>query len=137
MEMFLTIEQTAQRLQLDQTTVRRQIKRGALRAIKRGRVWRVPESALMEDSPPPSSAAPQSDDGQAEAIWRDMTGGDSQRRKVALQSLFAAPESVQSIIMQRSGEVAARFYATPEGEAELADWRALDGEEFAGFEDAA
>jgi excisionase family DNA binding protein len=129
MEMFLTVEQTAQRLQLDQTTVRRQIKRGALRAIKRGRVWRVPESALLENSPPPSSAAPQSDDGQAEVIWRDMMS-DAQRRNAALQKLFAAPESVQAIIMQRSAEVAARFYATPEGQSELADWRALDGEDF-------
>ncbi len=50
-EMFLTVEQTAERLQLSPLTVQRQLKRGALRGFKRGRVWRVPESALGEDSP--------------------------------------------------------------------------------------
>lgn len=48
MEMLLTIEQTAQRLQLHPETVRRQLVRGTLRGIKRGRSWRVPESALTE-----------------------------------------------------------------------------------------
>ena len=48
MEMLLTIEQTAQRLQLHPETVRRQLVRGTLRGVKRGRSWRVPESALAE-----------------------------------------------------------------------------------------
>jgi excisionase family DNA binding protein len=50
-EMLLTIEQAAERLQLNPATVRRQCQRGALRGIKRGRQWRVPESALMESAP--------------------------------------------------------------------------------------
>ncbi len=53
-EMLLTIEQAAERLQLNPATVRRQCQRGALRAVKRGRVWRVPESALMESATPPN-----------------------------------------------------------------------------------
>ena len=36
MEMLLTVEQAAERLQLHPETVRRQLKRGELRAIKRG-----------------------------------------------------------------------------------------------------
>ena len=51
MEMLLTIEQTAARLQLHPETVRRQLVRGTLRGIRRGRVWRVPESALIESIP--------------------------------------------------------------------------------------
>ena len=51
MELLLTIEQTAQRLQLHPETVRRQLVRGTLRGIKRGRSWRVPESALAEAKP--------------------------------------------------------------------------------------
>lgn len=51
MEMLLTIEQTATRLQLHPETVRRQLVRGTLRGIRRGRVWRVPESALVESIP--------------------------------------------------------------------------------------
>ena len=51
MEMLLTIEQTAQRLQLHPETIRRQLVRGTLRGIKRGRSWRVPESALAESKP--------------------------------------------------------------------------------------
>lgn len=55
MELLLTVEQTAQRLQLHPDTVRRQLVRGALRGVKRGKVWRIPESALTEtvDAPAP------------------------------------------------------------------------------------
>jgi len=45
-EMYLTPEQVAARLQLHPETVRRQLKSGVLRGVRRGRVWRVPESAL-------------------------------------------------------------------------------------------
>jgi excisionase family DNA binding protein len=50
MEMLLTVEQTAERLQLAPFTVREHLKSGKLRGIKRGRVWRVPESALTEET---------------------------------------------------------------------------------------
>lgn len=49
-ETLLTVQQAAERLQLRPLTIRRQLQRGALRGIKRGRVWRVPESALLESS---------------------------------------------------------------------------------------
>ena len=69
-------------------------------------------------------------EAQANAIWTDMTSGDAPRHNQALRALFAAPEIVQTIVKERSGEVASAYYSTPEGEAELADWRALDGEPF-------
>ena len=50
-EMFYTPEQAAEILRLNPATVRRQLKRGDLRGVKRGRVWRVPESALSEPTP--------------------------------------------------------------------------------------
>ncbi len=51
MEMLLTVEQVASRLNLHPVTVREHLSRGILRGIKRGRQWRVPESALGESRP--------------------------------------------------------------------------------------
>ncbi len=51
MEMLLTVEQAAERLQLTAYTVRKHLAAGKLRGVKRGRVWRVPESALLEQAP--------------------------------------------------------------------------------------
>lgn len=51
MEMLLTVEQAADRLKLHPLTVRIHLRNGLLRGIKRGRQWRVPESALTEDTP--------------------------------------------------------------------------------------
>ena len=51
MEVLLTVEQAAARLQVTPYTVREHLKRGLLRGIKRGRLWRVPESALVEEAP--------------------------------------------------------------------------------------
>ncbi len=52
MEMLLTVEQVAQRLQLHPETIRRQLLSGVLRGVKRGRQWRIPESALLETATP-------------------------------------------------------------------------------------
>jgi excisionase family DNA binding protein len=54
MEMLLTVEQAAELLQLTPQTVRLQLQRGALRGVKRGRVWRIPQSALTAPAPEPS-----------------------------------------------------------------------------------
>ena len=135
-ENLLTIDQVAERLQIHPASVRRQLRGGLLRGLKRGKLWRVPESALYEPIPPKGHAAqPRSHRSapkvaQANAIWAAMLSGDDARRDAAIIALGQVPEAVRSIVMQRSGEVAARYYATPEGEAELADWRALDGEPF-------
>jgi excisionase family DNA binding protein len=55
MEMLLTVEQAAERLQLTAWTVREHLKSGKLRGVKRGSVWRVPEAALLETVTPPAS----------------------------------------------------------------------------------
>jgi excisionase family DNA binding protein len=52
MEMHYTVEQVAERLQLHVETIRRQLKAGTLRGTKRGRQWRIPESALTEIAAP-------------------------------------------------------------------------------------
>ena len=46
-ETLLTVEQAAERLQVHPVTVRRYLRSGSLRGIKRGNLWRVPESALL------------------------------------------------------------------------------------------
>jgi len=129
-ETLLTIDQVAERLQIHPASVRRQLREGSLRGLKRGKLWRVPESALYEPTSLTHSQRLAPELAQANAIWEAMLSGDAERRNKALMELFHAPEGVRAIVMQRSGEVAARYYATPEGEAELADWRALDGEPF-------
>lgn len=82
-----------------------------------------PESALTQ---------PQVADAQtpAEAIWRDLTSDQKGRHNAAIRDLAQSPAEVRAIVMERSAQAAAAYYATPEGEAELADWRALDGEPF-------
>lgn len=76
MEMLLTIEQAALRLQLHRDTVRKQLKRGELRGVKRGRVWRVPESALEEAAPtpatPPVPTTPEARVGQLDDFLKSV-----------------------------------------------------------------
>ena len=50
-EQLLTVEQYAQRVHLKPETVRKQLREGRLKAIKKGRVWRVPESAVTQNTP--------------------------------------------------------------------------------------
>ena len=50
-ETLLTVEQAAERLSVHPITVRRHLRSGLLRGVKRGRLWRVPESALVEAAP--------------------------------------------------------------------------------------
>ena len=137
-ELYLTPEQVAERLQLHPETVRRQLKAGKLRGVRRGRMWRIPETALNEspkDATPArrkaqvGGAAPDSTLAQADAIWEEMLSG-GERHNTAIIALARAPQAVRAIVMQRSGEIAARYYATPEGQEELADWRAIQGEPF-------
>ena len=96
MEMLLTVEQAAERLQLHPETVRRQLKRGELRAIKRGRVWRVPESALGEDTPKAAEiSTPQT---RAAAILAAFDSGDMKRRNAAIIELARADAATGAIV---------------------------------------
>jgi excisionase family DNA binding protein len=58
-EQLLTVDEAAAALKLHAQTVREHLKAGKLRGIKRGSVWRIPESALSEPEPQP--IAPQTD----------------------------------------------------------------------------
>jgi len=69
-EMYLTPEQVAARLQLHPETVRRQLKSGVLRGVRRGRVWRVPESALR--SPSSNELGDPKAANDAQSIARDL-----------------------------------------------------------------
>lgn len=153
MEMLLTVEQAAARLQLAPFTVRQQLKRGALRGIKRGRVWRIPESALMEPSAKPArewkqaadelapvyeasiasggelTAISQGDTPQAraEAILAALHSGDKARRNAAIIRLAKSDEQTVEIVT----EAAARAVEEWDGpDDDFADWRALDSEPF-------
>jgi excisionase family DNA binding protein len=89
-ERFLSTEEVAERLQVDEQTVRRWIKSGKLEAVKPGREWRIPPTAfeaLLESysSPKaprrPSPKAPDSGDEERrakveeyDALFRDIYG---------------------------------------------------------------
>lgn len=122
--MFLTVEQTAERLQLSPLTVQRQLKRGALRGVKRGRVWRVPESALGESSPPSVSTPTQQ---KAAAILAGMMSGETSQRHAALLQLAGADAPTRAII-ERAGAQQQANYAGPQDD--MSDWLALDTEPF-------
>ncbi len=123
---MLTIEETATRLRVTPETIRRQLRAGRLEGAKVGAKWLIkPETVDQLLRPTGKSTG-----AQVEAIWRDMTSGDASRHNAALKVLFAAPDDVKAQIMARSEKAAAAYYATPEGEGELADWRALEGEPF-------
>ena len=96
MEMLLTVEQAAERLQLHPETVRRQLKRGELRAIKRGRVWRVPESALMENAP--KAAVISTPQTRAAAILAAFDSGDMKRRNAAIIELARSDAATNAIV---------------------------------------
>jgi excisionase family DNA binding protein len=129
METLLTVEQTAERLQLSPLTVQRQLKRGALRGIKRGRVWRVPESALLESSHPVPFDSPQVDTPQARAaaILADLQSGNTRKRNAAIISLARCGAGTRALV-EREVEKSVASYTGPEDD--LSDWRALDGEPF-------
>ncbi len=58
MEMLLTVEQAATRLQVQPETIRTRLRRGNLRGVKAGKLWRVPETALLEDTARPGADNP-------------------------------------------------------------------------------
>lgn len=130
MEMLLTVEQAAERLQLHPETVRRQLKRGELRAIKRGRVWRVPESALGEATPDTHKVATQNastPQTRAAAILAALDSGDMKRRNAAIIEL-ARSDAATGAIVEAAAAKAVEEYDGPDDD--FADWHALDGEPF-------
>ncbi|NSW76059.1 MAG: helix-turn-helix domain-containing protein [Candidatus Atribacteria bacterium] len=48
MEEFYTVEEVAQKLKVTEYVIRKWIREKKLKAVKIGRLWRVPESALRE-----------------------------------------------------------------------------------------
>ncbi len=54
MTTLLTVEQYANITQLHPDSVRRQLRSGRLKAIKKGRVWRIPDTAVLEETALPN-----------------------------------------------------------------------------------
>lgn len=87
-EMFLTVEQAAERLQLSPVTIRRQIKSGVLKGIRRGRVYRIPESALSQSSrDSPASTVPGEIARRLEALDDLLAGLPDNRARAGLAPL--------------------------------------------------
>ena len=135
MEMLLTLEQAATRLQLHRDTVRRQLKRGQLRGVKRGRVWRVPESALDEATPVAATAVPAGAetmprDGtstpqtRAAAILAALDGDDMKRRNAAIIQLAKSDAQTARIVTDAA---AAAVEAWDGPEDDWGDWQNAGG----------
>ena len=130
MENLLTIEEAALRLRVNPETVRRQLRDGRLRGIKRGK-WRVPESALLEPMPTvPAAQAKLSPAVQAAQIMDSLQSRDGHTRNAAIIALMRAAPEVRAIVEAVAAKAAEEYYATAAGQDDLADWRALDGEPF-------
>ena len=131
MEMLLTIEQAATRLQLHRDTVRRHIKRGELRAFKRGRVWRVPETALDEVTKVPDVAVngatmpreASTPETRAAAILAALDGTDMKRRNAAIIQLAKSDAKTAQIVTDAAAK-AVEDYDGPEDD--LSAWRNVD-----------
>lgn len=99
MELLLTVEQTAGRLQMHPVSVRRLLARGEIRGVKRGRVWRIPESALSEQTK------------QAPANWNENQQLDAGmesplNRALALVEASEAKSGMRSTPAQKSNAAA-------------------------------
>ena len=138
-ETLLTVEQAAARLQLHTVTVRRHIERGQLRAIRKGRAVRIPESALLENAPlrgsrhgsplhtqPLSARAVESPQVRAQAIIAGLKNPDYQVRNATIIALSSADARTRDLVEKI---VARELEAIPD-DADFSDWRALDGEAF-------
>jgi excisionase family DNA binding protein len=142
---LFAVDDAAQRLNLKPATLRLFIRQKRVQGVKIGRRVKVAQSELerilrqgiaangaaqaLQAAPtiyPPAFPA----SSEAEAVWQQMTTGKKGDHNAAILRLANAPAEVRAIVAQRSAAAAAAYYATPEGEAELADWRALDGEPF-------
>jgi excisionase family DNA binding protein len=137
-EMLLTVEQAAERLQLHPDSVRRQLKRGTMRGIKRGTRWRVPESAVEESTPPElqrdytrprsiESAIGDTPQARAKAILEALESGDKARRNAAIIQLAKSDEQTVEIVTEAAAH-AVKEWDGPDDD--FADWRALDAEPF-------
>lgn len=87
MTTLLTVEQYADVTQLHPDSVRRQLRTGRLRAVKKGRVWRIPSDAVGEET----STQKSSPNWQAAANKMAPIYRESLRKNGELTSITTAP----------------------------------------------
>ena len=133
-EQFLSIEQAAERLHVHPVTIRRHLKSGLLRGKKQGKLWRVPESALGEDSQTPSAVSPLL---RALALIqeRDAGAGETATRRDGDAAFDGREMQTPAQKVSRLREMQAFFQSLPDHRAEAGlgpvvnDIRALAYEE--------
>lgn len=67
---------------------------------------------------------------KASPVVTEDSRGRIAARQAEIRALLTAPAKVRQAAVRASAAVAAAYYATPEGREELADWRAIQGEDF-------
>lgn len=105
METLLTVEQYATAVKQHPDSVRRQLRQGRLpRAIKKGRAWRIPASAVYEDSRQAQEV------GTWAAAARDMAGvyADALESGGELTAITVAPGGFRQEEPAEEGEAPPR-----------------------------
>ena len=136
---LLTIDMAAEYLHCTPETVRRMLRRGELRGVKLGRLWRVPREVLrrvergaLDDAPARReySSREYSSSEQtrsAAAILSGLNSDDAHKRNAAIIAFAQADAQTSALVEERIAQSVAEYSGT---EDDLSDWRALDGEPF-------
>ena len=121
-ETLLTVEQAATRLNVHPITVRRHLRSGLLRGVKRGHLWRIPESALIEPAPkaPKIEAAPKANYARALELGEQL---ETQRKQSPASPLARALEMIKArdvrvghVAIRTDGDVASDLRAVREAQ---------------------
>ncbi len=141
---LLTIDMAAEYLHCTPETVRRMLRRGELRGVKLGRLWRVPrevlrrvESRALDEAPArreyssreysSSEYSSSEQTKSAAAILSGLNSDDAHKRNAAIIAFAQADAQTSALVEERIAQSVAEYSAT---EDDLSDWRALDGEPF-------
>ena len=116
-ETFLTVDEAAQRLRMNPATLRRQLRAGRIAAVRTGKLWRIPESALEPVSATGqrfASVTGEADAAELEALFAPPSPAEIAARLRAWENFGRAP-------IQRATPLDLSAEADPYGYEERAD----------------
>jgi excisionase family DNA binding protein len=108
-DQFLSTEEVAERLQVDEQTVRRWIKSGKLEAFKPGREWRISPAAfetLLESYSSPKAEAPKSPGPLDEKAFGEFILGLIEKKSAGAPPLEEQSDQTRAAVDQAGERVA-------------------------------